>query len=633
MIKNEERIIERSLKSVENVVDAFCVCDTGSSDKTVEIVKKFLETHTGCITEEKWKDFGHNRTLSFVNAQKYVRDTLKWDLTQTYGILLDADMVFVPGTLKEQTLGATGYSIIQENGGLSYHNCRLVRMDYNWKCIGVTHEYWSGPTDNLSKDICYIDDKNDGGCKHDKFQRDIQLLEKGLKDEPQNVRYMFYLAQSYNSVGRNKESTKMYKKRIAAGGWDEEIWYSHYMIAQNHKILGNIIKFEEWMLRAYQIRKTRAEPLYKLTEHFRIVGQQFKAYEYARIGKAIPYPSDTLFVEKHVYEGLFDYEISILDYYVHTANGTLSSMTAMLKCPNYIGNIVSNLKFYAKPIPNSKVTPLILPKPFGDDYNPSAISVMNYPYANVRYVNYWMDNGNYLTKNNVPVQTQNAYVNLENTSDITLMKEDSIGFMKYESNVQGLEDIRVSSDGHFLATSVYEYLKDNITILHGDYNYTQGTYDNVKLMISPTNRKCEKNWLFLPDSTKVIYDWHPFQIGIIKDDKLEIEQIHNTPSFFTRIRGSAPPVNFEQSLLVLVHFIDFEHNTNIRRYYHCFIKLDNKTLKPLEISLPFVFQSVSVEYCVSMTIDNNTITCYASYMDSKPVKVMFDYNELKWISI
>ena len=332
MIKNEERIIERSLKSVENVVDAFCVCDTGSSDKTVEIVKKFLETHTGCITEEKWKDFGHNRTLSFVNAQKYVLDTLKWDLTQTYGILLDADMVFVPGTLKEQTLGATGYSIIQDNGGLSYHNCRLVRMDYNWKCTGVTHEYWDGPTENLSKDICYIDDKDDGGCKHDKFQRDIQLLEKGLNDEPQNVRYMFYLAQSYNSVGRNKESTKMYKKRIAAGGWEEEVWYSHYMIAQNHKILGNIIKFEEWMLRAYERRKTRAEPLYKLTEYFRVIGQQFKAYEYARMGKAIPYPSDSLFVEKNVYNGLFDYEMSILDYYAHTANGTLSSLTAMLKC-------------------------------------------------------------------------------------------------------------------------------------------------------------------------------------------------------------------------------------------------------------------------------------------------------------
>lgn len=633
MIKNEERIIERSLKSVENIVDAFCVCDTGSTDNTVQIVKKFLETHTGCITEETWRDFGHNRTLSFVNAQTYVRDTLKWDLKQTYGILLDADMVFVPGKLKEQTLGEVGYAIIQENKGLSYHNCRIVRMDYSWKCLGVTHEYWDGPTQTLSKDICYIDDRDDGGCKGDKFIRDAMLLERGLKEEPKNVRYMFYLAQTYNSLGRNKDSIKMYKKRIEAGGWEEEVWYSHYMIAQNHKCLGNIVKFEEWMLRAYEKRKTRAEPLYKLTEHFRIVGQQYKAYEYARIGKNIPYPTDVLFIEKQVYDGLFDYEMSILDYYVHTANGTRSSMTALLKCPQYIDNIVSNLKFYAKPIRDSNVTPLVLPNPFGEDFNPSAISIVKYPYANVRYVNYWMENGNYLTKNNVPVQTQNAYVNLERIENVMCMKEDSVGYFKYQSNVQGLEDVRVSSSSTFLATSVNEYVKDTVTLLHGTYNMKDGTYDNVKLMKSPNNRKCEKNWLFLPNSECVIYDWYPFQVGKLQDDTLQIIKSYDTPPFFSRLRGSASPVKFNDNLVTLVHFIEMDPNTRARIYYHCFVMLEKDTYRPIQISLPFVFESISVEYCICITIENGIITCYVSFKDANPTKVVFNYSHIEWISI
>jgi len=56
----------------------------------------------------------------------------------------------------------------------------------------VTHEYLS--TDNFNKDTLNtlnIYDINDGGCKENKFLRDIQLLSEGLKQEPTNARYMF----------------------------------------------------------------------------------------------------------------------------------------------------------------------------------------------------------------------------------------------------------------------------------------------------------------------------------------------------------------------------------------------------------------------------------------------------------
>ena len=232
MIRNEEKILKRCLEAVENVVDAFCICDTGSTDTSCEIATEFLKTHDGCLTTEPWKDFGYNRTVSFKNAQTYLKKT-GWDLTTTYGLLLDADMVFVPGTLKSAELGYEGYTVVQKAGNLEYPNTRLVRVDYDWSCRGVTHEYWDGPTKGLSVSICHIDDRNDGGCKSDKFERDVRLLEQGLVDEPENGRYMFYLAQTYNGVGKLKECIAMYKKRIAIGGWEEELWYSHYMIGKS----------------------------------------------------------------------------------------------------------------------------------------------------------------------------------------------------------------------------------------------------------------------------------------------------------------------------------------------------------------------------------------------------------------
>jgi len=175
MVRNESKIIQRCLEAVESVVDAFCIHDTGSKDNTVEIANEFIKTRKGCVTGSEWKDFGHNRTLSFKAAQDYVQHGLNWDLATTYGLLLDADMVFEPGTLKQQKLTELGYTIVQNNGTIDYPNCRLIRMDYAWVCKGVTHEYWDGATLPLSKSICWINDKNDGGCKSDKFERDAKL--------------------------------------------------------------------------------------------------------------------------------------------------------------------------------------------------------------------------------------------------------------------------------------------------------------------------------------------------------------------------------------------------------------------------------------------------------------------------
>jgi glycosyltransferase involved in cell wall biosynthesis len=221
MVRNESRILDRCLAAVAGVVDAMCIHDTGSTDGTPDIARAFLErgNRKGCVTASEWTNFGANRTASFQAARDYL-STAGWDLATTYGLLLDADMVFHPGTLAEQPLGDLGYSIVQKAGGLEYPNCRLVRMDHAWKCQGVTHEYWDGPTTKLSDSVCWIEDRNDGGCKADKFERDARLLEDGLRETPDNVRYMFYLAQTYHSLGRWKDCIALYKKRVEAGGWD-----------------------------------------------------------------------------------------------------------------------------------------------------------------------------------------------------------------------------------------------------------------------------------------------------------------------------------------------------------------------------------------------------------------------------
>lgn len=373
MVKNESKILERCLKSVEGLVDAYCITDTGSADTTCDIAKEFLKTHEGCLTTCEWKDFGTNRTISVQSAQTYLAKK-GWDLKETYGLLLDADMEFEAGTLKDQTLGDIGYTIVQKAGTLVYPNCRLIRLDYPWTCKGVTHEYWDGPTKPLGQDICWIDDRNDGGCKADKFERDARLLEKGLADEPDNVRYMFYLAQTYHSLGRWKDSIRLYKKRIHSGGWYEEVWYSHYMIGQCYLSLGDPIRFEGWMLRAYAKNPRRAEPLYKLAKYFREKAEPIKAYHYAKLGSALPLSTESLFVETDVYTRLFDYEMTIVLFYLGLPKreGLRASLRYMLTHSDLSDVVYRNMGFYTEPQGESFVNHPIPRDAMGLDFHPTS---------------------------------------------------------------------------------------------------------------------------------------------------------------------------------------------------------------------------------------------------------------------
>lgn len=630
MIKNEERILKRCLEAVANVVDCFCICDTGSTDNTLKIANEFLETHTGCVNVVPWKNFGFNRTASFEKAQTYVRNVLEWDLKDTYGLLLDADMIFVPGTLKQQKFTEPGYCFLQLNGDLEYSNCRFVRMDYPWKCLGVTHEYWDGPTVTLSKDICYIDDRNDGGCKHDKFERDKKLLEDGLKEEPTNVRYMFYLAQTFHCLGMTKESSQMYKKRIRAGGWDEEIWYSHYMIGLNYFSLNNIPKFEEWMLRAHAYRPSRAEPLGKLAEYFRIKGQHYKAYHYIKLGQASQPTNDVLFVESKVYNGKFDYEASIIDYYVHSDKkiALRDSFNCLRKTGEYYENIMSNIKFYTTPV-STDVSILDLPSPFGSDFHPSAISVIKYPFANVRYVNYTIQpDGSYAMPNGI-VETKNAYVNLE-SKDVVVMKEPVTLF---DSHIRGLEDLRLSSYNdklYFTATSYAQFIQNRISIVHGEYDAVNGEFLNYRGIISPFNQECEKNWVCFPDTNHYIYSWSPFRVGVIEGNEFKTRITYKTPPIFNHMRGSSPPVQFGDKWIVLVHFAEY---STPRKYYHCFVELD-RAYRAVRISLPFYFCENRIEFCIScIKKDDNTLVCFTSLNDCEPRKVTISVSSLEWIGI
>jgi hypothetical protein len=219
------------------------------------------------------------------------------------------------------------------------------------------------------------------------------------------------------------------------------------------------------------------------------------------------------------------------------------------------------------------------------------------------------------------------------TNEIKRMNDGSIDLLRKPSHICGLEDVRIfeRSDGLYFTATTLEY-SPKIRILYGKYDPLSTSYSECKILESPTGAEtpCEKNWLGIPFTNDMIYNWYPLQIGSVEGNELKIHTRHKTPNFFRWVRGSAPPFRVNHELWTLVHVVEY---SSPRKYYHLFVVLDATTYKPLRLSLPFVFGSATVEYCLGACWVPNGILCVYSSMDDNPAKTVIAPNRLKWIEL
>lgn len=661
MIKNESKIIERCLERALPHVDAVSILDTGSTDNTVEICNKFLSTSNKPfkVSVEPFKNFGYNRTVSFEKAQELCNE-LKWD--DAYALAVDADMIIKPSPeFKNFKMTSTGYTAIQKTETLKYYNTRFMRCSYNWKCVGATHEYWSGdPIVQIPYEIFYIDDVNDGGCKSDKFERDIRLLEEELTLQPNNARTTFYLAQSYKDVGKYKEAIQHYKSRIKIGGWYEEVWYAYYQIGRCYQFLKQPEKYEAWVNKAFNFHPHRAEPIYHLLIYLKNKLENHKAYHYYLKGKNIPYPkNDVLFIEHDIYNGLFEYENTIISYYVYnkTKQNNLVDLVNYVNSKSlFLDSVWSNMHFYIEPLTsetyNGKYNKLLFPK--FEEYYVSSCCVIPYNgkyLMNTRYVNYLIDkNGSYLMQSpDGKVKTKNGVTILNKsynpTDNITMMKED---YKTYSSNIEGLEDVRIfafKNKIHFTASCKNITNDGNIVIVTGEYDHTNAKMDNIYVIQPPRPSGCEKNWIFVPESVlndkmNFIYGWHPLEIGSVNKsfdspsceqfNKLEIHTKFDTPAIFSRFRGSSTICEHDDRLWCVVHFVKY---STPRVYYHSVVQFNRKTMKPEMYSLPFVFRNHAIEYCLGFNIKDGKCCFIFSQNDNEPGFITLPIKNFKFCLI
>src|SRR5665213_98130 len=273
IVKNEAAIIVRALSSAAPFIKSFSILDTGSTDNTTDLIRDFFDEAgiKGRVHFGEFKNFSQARNEAFARARI---DNCDGELERCdFALLMDADMelrVTDPASFEPLSdITATSFDMMQKAGPMSYANRRILNLQWSEPpYLGVTHEYLNVAANGMLHGADFIDYAN-GANRPEKFVRDIALLEEGLKEEPNNARYLYYLANSYRDAGQFEKAVEFYQRRIDAGGWEEEVHSAMMNLGSCEKDKHNFGGFVDAMIQAYNFRPQRAEPLYELAKVYR----------------------------------------------------------------------------------------------------------------------------------------------------------------------------------------------------------------------------------------------------------------------------------------------------------------------------------------------------------------------------
>lgn len=297
MVKDEAHIIASSLRAVLPYVDSWCIVDTGSTDGTQAIVREVMADLPGELYERPWENFAHNRQVCFDLAAEWGE----------YVLVLDADDVWTPGeAFAWPDLNQDGYHLTIQQEETTWQRLQVLRTEAAWKYHDPVHAIplmpggTRGQIDGVRIVVEHTGARWNQPVK-EKYRRDADLYLEALKDDPENPRYWFYLAQSYKDCGEVEKAIEAYHKRANLGGFIEEIWYSMYQIGNLHWTQEHWSLAADAYLEAFQFRPTRVEPLVALARLYRLRKQHQLSWVYASQAVKIVPPADLLLLDAPAY--------------------------------------------------------------------------------------------------------------------------------------------------------------------------------------------------------------------------------------------------------------------------------------------------------------------------------------------
>jgi glycosyltransferase involved in cell wall biosynthesis len=322
MLKNEEKRLHISLDSVKGYVSSLIIYDTGSTDRTIEILERYA-AELGIplrLKRGEFEDFSTSRNVSLDFADTF-EDVDFYLMMDCNDELRNGEALvrFAEKTENHNHLFLLRQEWLANGNTTSYFNVRFIAARRPFRYKGVVHEYICGGENIRSHvpDVSLFQNRDqDDGKSANRFPRDKVMLLKEYERDPNDARTVFYLAQTYSCLNENEDAYYYYKIRSEMPGFEEERFSS---LMKCGLLAGHLhhpwhVRMG-WYMRAYE-HSLRAEPVVEIANYYKNIGKMDIAFQFARMACELEYPKDAiLFVDKHVYEYMRWHVMGVVAYY------------------------------------------------------------------------------------------------------------------------------------------------------------------------------------------------------------------------------------------------------------------------------------------------------------------------------
>lgn len=246
IVRNEEAMLARCLESVKDA-DEIIIVDTGSTDSTVEIAKRFTDK---VFTDFTWND-------SFADARNHAKEKATGDFI----LSIDADEFLHDFSKVREAAELPGImwevKLIGENDGQVHWFPRLFK--------NIPGILWEGAVHNRLNTIpngrCDVEITYGASPAHlNDPDRTIRILEREVKTKGQ-PREMYYLGKEYTSRRRFSEAIVMLTEYLRRSQFLPEMADANLLLSQCYWQIGVPDKAHDACLQAIRLNANFKEAL------------------------------------------------------------------------------------------------------------------------------------------------------------------------------------------------------------------------------------------------------------------------------------------------------------------------------------------------------------------------------------
>ena len=283
IVKNAEDTIEKTLRHAKTLVSRYTILDTGSTDKTLNIIKATMEGMDGDVFEEPFVDFEVSRNRAFELATP--------SPCKYFIVLDDTYLIQNAEAIKKEVLArpkALAYDMYIKTGDRIYKNIRISRTDSGLRYKYKVHEILDVPQEKIQSlpESCIILDNTN--TRHNtrtlmRQERDYKHLLSDLERFPNDPYVLYNLGRNRMNVKKYDEAIDYFKKRLFIPIHDTSYHDSSNLLASIYQLKNETPDRIINMLKlTIDSDPDRAETYYKLASIYH-TGRDFKtAHKYIK---------------------------------------------------------------------------------------------------------------------------------------------------------------------------------------------------------------------------------------------------------------------------------------------------------------------------------------------------------------